>query len=76
MQQFKRAVDGITDVAFGLPRFTSKLFPRTGLIELPGMAATAEIAAGKLWDAFPLLAPEWKRVGVVDQRTPGADEPE
>ena len=63
--QFKRAVDGIADIAFGLPGFTSKLFPRTSLIELPGMAKTAEIAAGKLWDAFPLLAPEWRRVKVL-----------
>lgn len=65
VQQFKRAVDGIADITFGLQGFTSKLFPRTGLIELPGMAKTAEIAAGKLWDAFSLLAPEYKRVKVL-----------
>ncbi len=63
--QFKRAVDGIADITFGLQGFTSKLFPRTGLIELPGMAKTAEIAANKLWDAFPKLASEYKRVKVL-----------
>lgn len=63
--QFKRAVDGITDIAFGLQGFTSKLFPRTGIIELPGMAENAEIAANQLWDAFPKLAPEYKRVKVL-----------
>ena len=63
--QFKRAVDGVADVAFGLPGFTSKLFPRTGVVELPGVAATAEGAANKLWDAMGELAPEWRRVKVL-----------
>ncbi len=63
--QYKRAVDGVADVTFGLPGFTSKLFPRTGLIELPGMAENAAVAADKLWDAFKLLSPEWKRVKVL-----------
>lgn len=63
--QFKRAVDGVADVAFGLQGFTSKLFPRTGLIELPGMSGTASKAANKLWDAFPLLAEEYRRVKVL-----------
>lgn len=63
--QFKRAVDGIADITFGLQGFTSKLFPRTGIIELPGVSKTAEIAANRLWDAFPKLAPEYKRVKVL-----------
>jgi TRAP-type C4-dicarboxylate transport system substrate-binding protein len=63
--QFKRAVDGIADVTFGLPGFTSKIFPRTGVIELPGVAKDAVAAANQLWDAFPLLAPEWRRVEVL-----------
>jgi len=63
--QFKRAVDGIADITFGLQGFTSNLFPRTGLIELPGIAKNAALAADKLWDAFPALAPEYKRVKVL-----------
>lgn len=63
--QFKRAVDGIADVSFGLPGFTSKLFPGTGLIELPGMATNAVRAVDKLWNALPLLQDEWKRVKVL-----------
>lgn len=60
--QFKRAVDGITDIAFGLQGFTSKLFPRTGMIELSGMAPDAVAATDQLWSAFDLLAPEYRRV--------------
>ncbi len=63
--QFKRAVDGVADVTFGLPGFTSQLFPRTGMIELPGVATSAIDGANKLWNAFDLLAPEWKRVEVL-----------
>ena len=63
--QFKRAVDGVADVTFGLPGFTSQLFPRTGMIELPGMARDAIDGANKLWNAIDLLAPEWKRVEVL-----------
>ncbi len=63
--QFKRAVDGIADITFGLQGFTSKLFPRTGIIELPGMAKDAVAGANKLWDAFPRLAAEYKRVKVL-----------
>lgn len=63
--QFKRAVDGVADVTFGLPGFTSQLFPRTGMIELPGVARDAVDGANKLWNAFDLLAPEWKRVEVL-----------
>ncbi len=63
--QFKRAVDGVADVTFGLPGFTSQLFPRTGMIELPGIASDAIDGANKLWNAFDLLAPEWKRVEVL-----------
>ena len=63
--QFKRAVDGVTDIAFGLPGFTSKLFPRTGVIELPGMATSAVDGANKLWNAFKILQPEWRRVHVL-----------
>ena len=63
--QFKRAVDGVADVTFGLPGFTSRLFPRTGMIELPGIAIDAIDGANKLWNAFDLLAPEWKRVEVL-----------
>lgn len=63
--QFKRAVDGVADITFGLPGFTSKLFPRTGVIELPGVAPDAVVASKQLYDAFPLLADEFKRVEVL-----------
>lgn len=63
--QYKRAVDGVADIAFGLPGFTSELFPRTGVVELPGIAATAEDATHKLWNAMGELAPEFRQVKLL-----------
>ena len=63
--QFKRAVDGIADVTFGLPGFTPDLFKRITIIELPGMASDAVDGANKIWDAIDLVSPEWKKVKVL-----------
>lgn len=63
--QYKRAVDGVADVTFGLPGFTPDLFKRTTIIELPGMASDAVDGANKIWDAVDLISPEWKKVKVL-----------
>ena len=61
--QFKRAVDGIADITFGLQGYTSKQFPRTTLIELPAVAPNAVEATKRLWDVYDkYLASEYKRV--------------
>lgn len=65
-EQFKRAVDGIADITFGLQGYTSKQFPRTTLIELPGVASDAIQATNKMWDVFDQhLAVEYQRVKVL-----------
>lgn len=63
--QFRRAIDGVADITFGRIAFTSELFPRTSLIELPGVATDAVDGTNKLWSTFDLLAPEWRRVEVL-----------
>ncbi len=62
---YKLAADGKFDLSSSLPGYTSELFPRTGILELPGIAETAEQAADKFWDAFPLIEPEWKGVKLL-----------
>ena len=65
-EQFKRAVDGIADITFGLQGYTSKLFPRTTLIELPAVASDAMDATNKIWNIFnDHLAKEYARVKVL-----------
>ncbi|MCY4547565.1 MAG: TRAP transporter substrate-binding protein [Defluviicoccus sp.] len=63
--QYKRAVDGVADIAFGLPGFTSKLFPRVGVVELPGIAPTSSDATNALWNAMGELLPEFRRVKLL-----------
>ena len=38
VQQYSRAVKGIADITMGVTGYTSSLFPRTLLIEMPGIA--------------------------------------
>lgn len=62
---YKLAADGEYDFSSGVTGYTSELFPRTGILELPGVAETAEEAVDKFWDAFPLIEPEWKGVKLL-----------
>ncbi|MDH3446016.1 MAG: TRAP transporter substrate-binding protein [Deltaproteobacteria bacterium] len=65
-EQFKRAVDGIADITFGLQGYTSKLFPRTTLIELPAVAVDAIDATKKLWNVLDKhLSVEYQRVKLL-----------
>ncbi len=63
--QYKRAVDGIADITFGLPGFTASLFKRTGIIELPGVTNSGPDGSEKLWKAMKLIEPEWKKVKIL-----------
>ena len=63
--QFKRAVDGVADITFGLQGYTSKIFKRTAMVELPGVAKNSGELVSKMWKAYKLLAPEYKRVKLL-----------
>lgn len=49
VEQYKRAVSRIAEIAYGLPGYTSSIFPKTLLIELPGVTDGHEDATRKLW---------------------------
>ncbi|WP_419906398.1 TRAP transporter substrate-binding protein [Hoeflea sp.] len=49
VEQYKRAVSRIAEISYGLPGYTSSVFPKTLLIELPGVTAGHEDATAKLW---------------------------
>ncbi|MBK20155.1 MAG: C4-dicarboxylate ABC transporter substrate-binding protein [Rhodospirillaceae bacterium] len=63
--QFKRAVDGIADISWGLQGYTSKIFKRTAMVELPGVASNSNELVKKMWNAHKLLAPEYKKVKLL-----------
>lgn len=64
--QYKLAVDGITDISFGVQGFTSSVFPRTTLTELPDFAETPVGSTERLWSVFPkYLSEDYKDVKVL-----------
>lgn len=65
-KQFKRAVDGVADLAWGLQGYTSKQFRRTTMVEMTEVGANPADATRRLWKVFDAhLAPEYARVKVI-----------
>jgi len=49
---YRQAVQGIADIIFSLPGYTSADFPMMALTELPGTATSADDGTRKLWANF------------------------
>ena len=52
VKQFKRALDGVADVTFGLQGYTSKQFRATTLVELANVMTSAQDGTNRLNAAF------------------------
>lgn len=63
-EQYDRAVDGVADLAVGLPGYTASSFPLTLLSELPGVLDEAT-GTEALWKNIDLFADEYRRVRLV-----------
>jgi TRAP-type C4-dicarboxylate transport system substrate-binding protein len=63
---YRQTVQGITDITFTLPGYTSADFPMMALTELPGTATNADDGTRKLWANFDkFLAREYKDTKVL-----------
>ncbi|OGA41402.1 MAG: hypothetical protein A3G28_00790 [Betaproteobacteria bacterium RIFCSPLOWO2_12_FULL_68_19] len=63
---FRQAVDGVADLVFTLPGYTSPAFPRTGIIELPGLKPDGFAATDMMWDLLdPYLLPDYQGTKVI-----------
>lgn len=63
---FRQAVDGVADLVFTLPGYTSPAFPRVGIIELPGLKEDGYAATDMMWDLLdPYLLPDFKGTKVI-----------
>lgn len=63
---FKRVVNGIADIEFGLQGYTSTVFPKTMVAEIPMQFENAEQATRGLWRILDkYLADEYPRVKVL-----------
>ena len=63
-EQYNRTIQGVTDLAFGLPGYTAANFPTTLLAELPGVI-TAETGTARILANLDILASEYRRVVLV-----------
>jgi len=65
-KQYDQVRAGVTDIAFGLNGIPRGRFPRTSIMALPFMTASADAATRALWDVFPeYLAEEYPGVHVL-----------
>jgi TRAP-type C4-dicarboxylate transport system substrate-binding protein len=63
---YRQTVQGISDISFTLPGYTSSDFPMMALTELPGMASSADDGTRKLWAHFDrFLASQFKDTKVL-----------
>lgn len=52
VQQYKRAVEGVGDITFGVAAYTPQIFPKTMLAILPGKAVNADDSTRRIWAIF------------------------
>ncbi len=62
---YRQAEQGIADIVFTLPGYTSSDFPMMSLTELPGTANDAYDGTDKLWDRMEFFAEEFKNTHVL-----------
>lgn len=66
VQQYKRAIEGVGDITFGLAALTPTLFPKTMMAILPGAATDGEDSTRRIWAIYDEhLADEWEDVKVL-----------
>ncbi len=66
VQQYNRAVKRVAEITMGVTGYTSSLFPKTLLIELPGVAKNGVDATANMWKVMGNhLASEYKGTHVL-----------
>ncbi len=66
VQQYKRVVDNVAEVSFGIQGYTSSIFPRTMVVAQPGVGTEAVEISKKLWSVYDqYLKAEYSRVKIL-----------
>lgn len=63
-EQYNRVIDGVAELVFTLPGYTASHFPRTLLMELPGVI-TQEGGTKAVWDNVSFIENEFKRTKLI-----------
>lgn len=62
----RQARDGVVDMVFTLPGYTSPAFPRTQMVELPGLQPDGIHATNMMWSMLdPYLRPDFDKLHVI-----------
>jgi len=65
-QQYKRVVEGVADITFGIASITPTLFPKTLLAVPPGKAIDGMDSTERMWSVFEeYMADEWTDVKLL-----------
>jgi TRAP-type C4-dicarboxylate transport system substrate-binding protein len=59
VEQYVRAVQGVADITWGLPGYTSQQFEKTMIVELPGVVPEGKSGADALCDAMDEISGEF-----------------
>ena len=66
VQQYKRVVDNVAEVTFGIQGYTASIFPRSMVVAQPGVGIEAVEISKKLWSVYEqYLKAEYCRVKVL-----------
>ena len=66
VQQYKRVVDNVAEISFGIQGYTSSIFPRTMVVAQPGVGTTAVEITNKLWSVYDkFLKSEYTKIKVL-----------
>ena len=52
VEQYVRVVQGVADIAWGLPGYTSSQFEKTMIVELPGTLSNEDAGYAAMWNAY------------------------
>ena len=64
--QYKRAIEGVADITFIIQGYTATIFPRTVLLNAPGVGKSAEEITKKAWSIFDdHLAVEYTKIKLL-----------
>ncbi|MBR9762855.1 MAG: TRAP transporter substrate-binding protein [Rhodobacteraceae bacterium] len=59
LEQYVRVVQGVADIVWGLPGYTSSQFQKTMIAEMPGVIADGEPGYPGIWAAMDLIKDEF-----------------
>jgi len=63
---YRQSAEGVVDLVFTLPGYTSPAFPRVHVIELPGLKPDGVAATNMMWDLLdPYLLPDFEGTKVI-----------